>query len=198
MNRRLFAIAASIIAAACSPEKMDVYNAPMTEGQGMESLVLGKTTLNEAKKVLGDSARVYTLPERIVVEATPLKLNFSLGYGENEPVLQNIVAEKNSLPGKISYAGKTSRGIGLLDTLEKMESVYGKADHMADTHPDRIYYYKSGVIFEIRYANMVYRYDGPVVGPNTMVVTSIAVTPPFEVVPAPGGSTITLKLRPLF
>jgi hypothetical protein len=88
------------------------------------------------------------------------------------------------------YKGKTSKGIGFLDTLEAVHAAYGQPEAEWVTTNDRIHYYpQQGVIITTRHPNDIRPRElygkaraalgkEPVDGP---VVTAMMVVRPFNV-----------------
>jgi hypothetical protein len=122
MNARCFKLAAVLVAlAGCAQQKqIDLTQTTLEEGRGMGPLEVGKTSLEKALKILGPDAKSFTTPYKTVVEAPPLRLEFVAPKSGGDPVPQSIVAERTTIPGRPHYTGKTRRGIGYLDTVERM------------------------------------------------------------------------------
>lgn len=94
------------------------------------------------------------------------------------------------------YTGKTSKGIGFLDTLDVVHAAYGPSDAVWVGMNDQLHYYgQQGVIITTRHPRdvspQIYAQaraalgKQPDDGPHAQVVTAIMVVPPFTVTKAP-------------
>src|SRR5688572_615211 len=142
--KRLLTLAALLVVIGCSKEETDLSQSPLEEGRGLGALDVDKTTLKKARKLLGPAAPrdPNVTPIKTQLEAGPLLLWFVKPQGSDDPVLQAIVAERTHY--KPNYLGKTSRGIGLLDTRDKMLSIYGEPDYVQNGTSESVYYYEEG------------------------------------------------------
>lgn len=179
-------VAVVVVAAGCSKEKPDLNQGLLVEGNGLGALEIGKSTLSKARKLLGPAAArepnvtVY----KTQLEAGPLLLWFVKAEDADEPVLQAIVAERT--PYKPYYQGATRRGLRLLDTREKMLSLYGEPDYVRNGMSESVYYYEEGALFTTTYAGSISEYSGTPPPPNTIVIIRMVITRPFEVLTPPG------------
>lgn len=181
MARILVVMVLMLVASACR-SKTNLKGATLQEGRGIESLVLGTTTLSQAVKTLGGAAgEPSTSSTDAQLEALPLRLQFAAAEGGGEPVLETIYTSRTENKTMPNWEGKTSRGIGLLDSVEKMHTAYGEPDAEWRQSWARVYYYKSGVLFSVEHPSRVRGYEGPPPTPTSGVITSLAVTLPFEV-----------------
>ena len=179
MSRRILAVLL-ILAAACGA-KHKLKQVTLTEGRGTDTLVIGTTTLGQATKSLGSSEDDQSTSDRITeLEAPPLRLEFLKPEGGGEAVLTSVITFHKSNPNMPNWEGKTSRGIALLDPVDKMRTAYGEPDAAWLGSPWRGYYYTSGVIFGAQQVSAIPGYKGSATGD---VITRVVVTPPFEVEP---------------
>jgi hypothetical protein len=89
------------------------------------------------------------------------------------------------------HQGKTTKGIGFLDSADAMRAAYGPPDAEWITGREHIHYYQQGVIFQTQHPSQIpaplyakakaaLRKE-PSEGPNDRVVTAIMVVRPFTV-----------------
>ena len=166
---------------ATAATDFDLRHATLIEGRGIDPLILGTTTVSQAKAVLGASAGEAILSGNgAELDAPPLRLKFANVAGATEPVLQGIVGFRK----RGGFEGKTGRGIGFLASAQQMQAVYGEPQAEWVRTFESVYYYTSGVLFLGEHPSSVQGYEGPPPEPESSVITGIEVTLPFEVLEA--------------
>lgn len=182
----LAALSCLFVACGGSGGGNDLTRAELTEGKGAGPLVVGSTTWSQAAELL-DKELGAPEPTGSVAEfeASSLRLQFLVPEGGGEPVLHAIVALRRSNPNMPNHEGKTSRGIGFLSSTEEIHAAYGEPAAEWVRVSDRMLYYTDGVVFTVEHPSRITGYDGAPPGPETLAVTAIAITPPFEVLKAP-------------
>ncbi len=164
----------------------------LVEGTSVGALRIDEATVEDAATAFGVSAaEARAVGSRGVVEMrTPL---FELSFvppadGQGPP---RLYAARAPLRENV-YEGKTSRGIGFLDSADAMREAYGPPDgewiHMSG---ERLHYYQQGVIFTTQHPKLIppaiYAKARSALGkepseePAAHVVTGIMVVRPFTV-----------------
>ena len=169
------------------------------EGTGVGILRIGEATVADAATRLGVSAaEARAIGSRGVVELrTPL---FQLSFvppadGQGPPRLYAVRAPLQ----ENGYLGKTSKGIGFLDSADAMRAAYGPPDAEWVQSDQRLHYYQQGVIFATQHPKQispaVYAKARAALGkqpseaPDAAVITGIMVVRPFTV--SKGATQVT-------
>jgi hypothetical protein len=172
----------------------------LVEGTSVGALRIDEATPADAETAFGVSAaEARAVGSRGVVEMrTPL---FHLSFvppadGQGPP---RLYAARAPLREDV-YEGKTSRGIGFLDSADAMREAYGPPDaEWIQMNGERLHYYQQGVIFTTQHPKLippaVYAKARAALGkepseePAAHVVTAIMVVRPFMVTKA--GTRLT-------
>lgn len=164
--------------------------ATLVEGRGVEpDLIVGSTTLAQARSALGKSAREpSTTGNETEVVAGPLQLKFVTPDGGGDPVLQAIRTSRIPNPSYPRWTGKTSKGIGFLDAEQTVREAYGPPAAEWDRMTGgRVFYYTTGLILVLEQPAKITGYDGPPAAPPPAGnVVEVYVTPPFQIVEGTG------------
>ena len=178
---------------------------PLVEGTSIGPLRIGEATVADATKAFGATADPRAVGDRGLVELwTPM---FLLSFvpppdGQGPPRLYSARAPLK----EDGYLGKTSKGIGFLDSTDAMREAYGPPDAEMIGVFDNTYYYQQGVIFTARHPKEIkppalYAKARAELGkqpsekPDSQVITGIMVVRPFTVLEAP--TTVTSHQRVL-
>ena len=188
----------SAVSVACSGG-MSANSTPtnlLLEGAGLERLRVGEATVADAASGFGLDVAEWTKTSQngLVEMRTPqlLRLDFLPPESSEGPTV--LYAVRANLWEPV-YTGKTSKGIGFLDSLEDVRAAYGPSDAEWIRMNSRIHYYaQHGVIFTTRHpidippkvlaaarAALGKETDD---GPNAAFVTGIIVVSPFTVTKA--------------
>jgi hypothetical protein len=162
------------------------------EATGLDTVRIDEATVPDAIKALGvTEAEARTFNGGLVELRKPPLFVLSFlppAEGQGPARLYAIRAVLWDPP----YTIKTSKGIGFLDSIERMHELYGEPDTVWVTQRNRIHYYaQQGVIFKTNHpvdiAPKIYA-DAraalgktPDEGPSAHVVTTIMVVRPFTV-----------------
>ena len=163
------------------------------EATGLDTVRIDEATVADAIKALGvTEAEARTFDSAVVELRKPpfLVLSFVPPPGGQGP--QRLYAIRAAL-WEPPYTGKTSKGIGLLDSVERMHEVYGEPETVWVTQNNRIHYYpQQGVIFTTTHPRdfppKIYAQaraalgKTPDEGPNGSIVTMMMVVRPFTVI----------------
>jgi hypothetical protein len=164
----------------------------LIEGTGLANLRIDEATLAQAAKSLGLSAAEGRTATNGVVELRVppfLKLFFAPSVGGGEP---RLYAARAGLWEPV-YTGKTSKGIGFLDSGNAMREAYGQPEAVWVGTNEKIHYYaQQGVIFSTQHPRdvvpKIYAQaraalgKQPGEGPEAEIVTAIMVVRPFTVI----------------
>lgn len=181
-------IAAAAMHASCGSNAGRFEHAKLIEGRGLEpGLILGTTTLSQARGVLGDAAgETSTAGPETAVTAGPLRLVFAPPEAGGEAVLYAIRTARIPNPQYPQWRGRSGRGIGFLDSEEKVRAAYGApAAEWHRSFGGRALYYTTGVLLVLEHPSNITSYEGPPPAPTSGNVTEMWFTVPFEVVEAP-------------
>jgi hypothetical protein len=181
---------------ACSSARTSARTDVLLEGEGLETLRIDVATVEAAATLLGLSQAEWTKtdPDGLVEMRTPQLLRLCFlppESGEGQPLLYAVRANL----WEPVYTGKTSKGIGFLDSLEDVREAYGESDAEWVRTNSRVHYYaEQGVIITTQHPSDIQRkiYDQaraalgkqPDEGPEAHVVTGIIVVSPFMVTKA--------------
>jgi hypothetical protein len=179
--------------AAVSCSRAAARTGTLFEGTGLETLRIDEATVADAIKALGAPEAPAKTLSNGVVELWPrpfLMLSFvPAEEGQEPPRLYAISAVLRDPP----YTGTTSKGIGLLDSIERVHEVYGEPEAVWITVNTRIHYYpQQGMIITTthptRIPPKIYELARTVLrktpddGPTASIVTEIRVVRPFAVI----------------
>jgi hypothetical protein len=161
------------------------------EATGLDTVRIDEATVPEAIKALGvTEAEARTFSDgKVELRAPFLVLSFvPPPDGQGPPRLYAIRA----VLWEPIYTGKTSKGIGLLDSVERMREVYGDPETVWVSQNHQIHYYpQQGVIFTTKerrdiqptiYAQARAALGKTDEGTTGSVVTTIRVVRPFTVI----------------
>ena len=133
-----------------------------------------------------DAGETTTAGPETAVTAGPLRLIFAAPEAGGEAVLYAIRTARIPNPQYPQWKGRSSRGIGFLDSEEKVRAAYGPpAAEWHRSFGGRALYYTSGVVFVLEHPSKITGYEGPPPSPTSGHVTEMWVTVPFQVVEAP-------------
>ena len=168
----------------------------LLEGAGLEKLRIGEATVADAASHLGLKVAEWTKTSDngLVEMRTPELLRLSFLPPESGQGAAVLYAVRANLWEPI-YSGKTSKGIGFLDSIEDVRAAYGPSDAEWVRMNERIHYYaEHGVIITTRHpidiqptiyaAARAALGKQPDDGPKAAVVTGIIVVPSFTVTKA--------------
>lgn len=205
VERRLWSLILLGVAVLCTPSvscsrggKLNPFKAsrtePLVEGTSVGPLRIGEATVADATKAFGAKFDPRTFDSGLVQLWTPL---FLLSFvpppdGQGPPRLYAAQAPMK----EDGYLGKTSKGIGFLDSTDAMREAYGPPDAEAIGVFGNTYYYQQGVIFSTRHPKEVKPPElyaklraelgkQPPEKPDSHVITGIMVVRPFTVLEAP-------------
>jgi hypothetical protein len=165
------------------------------EGTGLGGLRIGETTVDSAATALGVSAAdARAIGNRGVQEMkAPRSIHAFFVPPSDGQGLPRLYAVQLFLDDDV-YQGKTSKGIGFLDSADAMREAYGPPDAEWIGQLEHIHYYQQGVIFHTRHPTQIpaplYAKaraalgKNPSEGPRDRVVTGIMVVRPFTVTKA--------------
>ena len=195
---RAVIVVGSAVAVACSGG-MGANSAQtnlLIEGAGLETLRIGEATVADAASRLGlaEAERTKTFDNGLVEMRTPQLLRLDFLPPESGQGAAVLYAVRANLSEPV-YTGKSSKGIGFLDSLEAVNEAYGPSDAEWVEMTSRIHYYaEHGVIITTRHPvdipPKIYAAAGaalgkaPDDGPTAALVTGIIVVRPFKVTKA--------------
>jgi hypothetical protein len=164
---------------------------PLVEGTSVGKLQIDKATMADAAKTFGVSTDDATrdIGRGMVEMRTPLfQLTFVPTPDSQGP--PRLYAARAELQEDV-YTGKTSKGIGFLDSADAMRKAYGPPDAEWVAVFETIYFYQQGVIFTTQHPKKIppalYAKARAATGkqpteePDAHVVTGIMVVRPFTV-----------------
>lgn len=186
MTGRRWVLLALLAAGGCGGSAIDT-DATLVEGRGIEPhLILGTTTLTQAKSVIGETtSQPSTSGQATEWDIGAYRLHFFSPNGGTEPVLHAITGMRRNNPQMPNFSGETGRGIGFLDSDEEMRAAYGPPAAEWIQTGGRVFYYPDGAVFYAEHPSSITGYDGPPPTPTGLNITRITVTVPFQILEAP-------------
>lgn len=194
MMTRSFVLCAIVLsAAALSCSRAAARTSTLFEGTGLETLHIDQATAADAIKALGaPEAPARTFNNGVVEMWSRPYLMLSFvppEEGQEPPRLYAIAAVLRDPP----YTGTTSKGVGFLDSIERVHEVYGEPETVWVTMNSSIHYYpQQGLIITTTHPTRIdpkiYAVASkalgktPDDGPSASVVTEIRVVRPFSVI----------------
>jgi hypothetical protein len=166
----------------------------LLEGTGLETLRIGEATVADASSRLDLPTAEWTrtFDNGLVEMRTPMLLKLSFLPPETGEGPARLYAVRAGLWEPV-YTGKTSKGIGFLDTLDAVVAAYGPSDAEWVQTNHRLHYYgQHGVIITTTHPRdvtpVIYAKACATLGKQPdegsfapPVVTAILVVPPFTV-----------------
>jgi hypothetical protein len=164
----------------------------LVEGTGVGALRIDEATMDDVVKAYRLSSPITRANESIIAMSTPqVPLYFWFVAPTDGQGAPRLYAVRHLLYDQI-YKGTTSRGIGILDSLEAVKGAYGEPDaSWVGTFETLHYYGQQGVIFTTNHPKdirpEVYARaraalgKEPSEGPSSSIVVGITVVRPFTV-----------------
>ena len=162
----------------------------LLEGTGIGGLRIDQATIEEMQSTYGKSeASTFSTASALDFRRPPLGFWFlKPAEGEGPPRLYAV----RTLLCDDCYRGKTSKGIGILDSLEAVHAAYGPSEAEYVGMNERMHYYgQQGVIFTTQHPKEILPAlyataraatgKDPSEAPDSPVVTAIMVVRPFNV-----------------
>jgi len=173
------------------------HSETLVEGKGVGDLRIDETTIDRAVATSGATREPRAVGDRGVMELWAPRFHLSFvppADGQGRPTLYAVRVPLQ----EDAYLGKTSKGIGLLDSREAMLEAYGPPDAEWVQTGDTLHYYQQGVVFATASprdlpANLYGQAraalgKSPSEKPEARLVTSIVVVRPFRVLEAASTS----------
>ena len=201
--QRFLSIAVIIVAQTGCGGGSDLDDATLVAGRGIEpDLIVGTTTLSQAKGVLGEAAHGQSTATNNIetsLQAGPFTLIFLAPQSGGEPVLHAIRAARVANPNFPRWNGKTAQGVGLLDSEGKVRGAHGTAAAEAPGDwSNRLLYYTNGIIFSTENPTKLgTAKELTPLSADSNYVTFVYVTVPFQILGHDyGRPTTTLPITP--
>jgi hypothetical protein len=181
-----------------------VLDETLIEGTGVGALRIDEATMDDVVRAYGISSPITRGSGSIVEMRSPqVELVFWFVPPPDGQGPPRLYAVRHLLYDNV-YMGKTSAGIGVLDSLEAVRAAYGPADaDWVATFDEYHYYGQQGVIFTTRHPKELrpelYAKARAALGkepseaPGSHVVVGIMVVRPFTV--SDPGETMTVRQR---
>jgi hypothetical protein len=178
---------------------------PMVEGTSIGPLRIGEATMVEATKAFPTDRAPRAVGDGGLVQLSTPMFELSFVPPPDGQGQRTLYAARAPLK-EDGYLGKTSKGIGFLDSVDAMRAAYGPPDAEVIGLFDNTYYYQQGVIFTARHPKEIQppalyaqvRAElgtQPSEAPDAQVITGIMVVRPFTILEAP--TTVTSHQRVL-
>jgi hypothetical protein len=196
--KKLSVLVLCAAAVSCSrgggPTAAAVRDDTLFEGAGIGALRIDEATLAQMQSAYGESEpSTFSTATALEFRRPPLGFWFLKPEdGQGPPKLYAV----RTLLYDECYRGQTSKGIGILDSLEAVHAAYGPSEAEWVGMNERMHYYgQQGVIFTTQHPKQILPAlyakaraatgkEPASEGPDSAVVTAILVVRPFSVLEA--------------